>query len=79
MILEFKELIEEAIKKVKQGDKYAYPVFIELKDLVNFLTDAIEQIEEEVIEEVEDGKMQYGGYEIQKFTKDFIVIKNLKQ
>ena len=79
MIIEFKELIEEAIKKVKQGDKYAYPVFIELKDLVNFLTDAMEQIEEQVIEEIGDDKMEYDDYEIQKFTKNFIVIKSIKK
>lgn len=66
MILEFKENIAEAIDKVEQGYKDAYPVYVELKDLVKFITSCLSQIEEQVIEEVGDQKLTYSGYEIER-------------
>ena len=83
MIIEFKELIAEAIDKVEKGDKYAYPVYVELKDLVKFLTDAMSQIEEQVFEEIGDGKMEYEGYQVEKrngsIRWDFSHIDSIKQ
>ena len=83
MIIEFKELIAEAIDAVEKGDKYAYPVYVELKDLVKFLTDAMSQIEEDVLEEVKDGKIEYAGYQIEKrdgsIRWDFSRIESIKK
>lgn len=83
MITEFKELIAEAIEKVEQGDKYAYPVYVELKDLTKFLTDAMSQIEEQVFEEIGDEKMEYEGYQVEKrngsIRWDFSHIDSIKQ
>ena len=83
MITEFKENIAEAIDAVEKGDKYAYPVYVELKDLVKFLTDAMSQIEEDVLEELKDGKIEYDGYQIEKrdgsIRWDFSRIESIKK
>jgi 5-methylthioribose kinase len=83
MILQFKENIVEAIDKVEQGYKDAYPVYIELKDLVKFLTACLSQIEEQVIEEIGDERLTYAGYEIQRRNGSprysFNHIDNIKQ
>lgn len=83
MILQFKENIAEAIDKVELGYKDAYPVYIELKDLVKFLTSCLSQIEEQVIEEIGDERLNYGGYEIQRRNGSprysFNHIDNIKQ
>lgn len=83
MITQFKEDIAEAIEKVESGYKTAYPVYIELKDLVRFLTDAMSQIEEQVFEEIADEKMTYEGYQIEKrngsIRWDFSHIDSIKK
>ena len=83
MVNELKDKLANDIQQIENGYKDAYTLYIELKDLSKFIGDCLSQIEEQVIDEVGNEKLQYGGYEIEtrKGSKRYLFnhIDNIKQ
>ena len=65
MINELKDKLANDIQQIENGEKYAYTLYVKLKDLSKFIGDCLSQIEEQVIDEVGNEKLQYAGYEIE--------------
>ena len=65
MVNELKDKLANDIQQIENGYKDAYTLYIELKDLSKFIGDCLSQIEEQVIDEVGNEKLQYAGYEIE--------------
>ena len=63
---EISYIIADAVENVEQGYRDAYALYAELKQVEKTIKEAMSQIEEQVFEEIQDSKVSYHQYEIEK-------------
>lgn len=73
-IIRLKIAVNMEIQKILDGETKSYPAYIELKRLERFVKDAYLKIEETVLDDIGDSRVEYEGYELQskKGTKRWV-------